>query len=70
MLHHAIIRSMTLEQLVKSIIANPHDFDPADFRPCGLRTLVQVAQEVTPKPQELEQAVVHHYVLVSKLAHA
>ena len=61
---------MTLESLIKAICANPHDFAPEDFTHCGIRALVRAAQDVTPKPQELEQAVVHHHVLVGRLAHA
>jgi hypothetical protein len=61
---------MTMEMLYKSIMSRPHEFDPAMFTHCGWATLVRVAQEVTPKPQDLERAVVHHHVLVSRLATA
>lgn len=58
-----------METLVKSILANPWDFDPLTMRPCVLRELVEIAQDVTPQPQELQSAVVHHHEQVGKLAH-
>lgn len=61
----------TMKALIQAVVERPYDFDPTDFPfHCGIQALIRAAQEVTPQPQELEQAVVHHHVLVSRLSHA
>lgn len=69
----ATLEGMTLEQLVRSITARPHDFEPGMFSACFLQNLVRVAQEQTPKPAELTQTVVRQNLAASRidrLAHA
>jgi len=56
-----------MKTLVASILANPHDFDPTEFPHCGIQALIRIAQEETPKPEDLEHQVVQHHVLVSRL---
>jgi hypothetical protein len=58
---------MSMETLVRAIVERPHEFSPEAFAHCGLQALIRVAQEVTPRPEELEQAVVNHHVRVGWL---
>lgn len=54
-----------MEQLIKAICAHPYDFQPEDFRHCGLAALVRAAQTVSPVPEtDLDR---DHLVFVSKI---
>lgn len=57
----------TMKSLIQSILANPHDFEPAQFPHCGIQALIRIAQEETPKPADLESAVISHDRRVSHL---
>lgn len=56
-----------MQKLIQSILANPHDFDPAQFPHCGIQALIRIAQEETPIPRDLQRVVVYQNLAVSRM---